>query len=113
MSTPEFNIVNALRRNSIRLPQRDQYKFVKQILQTVYTKTYGCRSYELVYRCELSWPQFTHSRDLLFGQKLLISFNLGPNQRYEITDRGLRLLQLFTEIVDDLRPILEKIAKQL
>jgi DNA-binding PadR family transcriptional regulator len=36
---------------------------------------------------------------------LLISSNIGPNQRYEITDRGLRYLQLFAEIEDDLTPI--------
>jgi predicted transcriptional regulator len=93
-----------MRRSRSRQPHRAQYEIVKQILQTVYTKTDGCRSFELAYRCKLSWPQFTHYRDLLFNQKLLISSNIGPNQRYEITDRGLRYLQLITEMENDLMP---------
>lgn len=93
------------RRGALRQPHRDQYEIVKQILQTVYTKTDGCRSFELAYRCRLSWPQFTRYRDLLFNQKLLISTNVGSNQHYEITDSGLRCLQLFAEIEDDLRTV--------
>ena len=93
------------RRGALRQPHRDQYEIVKQILQTVYTKTDGCRSFELAYRCKLSWPQFTRYRDLLFNQKLLILANIGSNQHYEITDSGLRYLQLFAEIEDDLRSI--------
>jgi|SRR5919106_6020816 predicted transcriptional regulator len=89
---------------NIRQPHRDHYEIVKQILQTVYTKTDGCRSFELAYRCKLSWAQFTFYRDLLFNQNLLILSNIGPNQRYEITGNGLRYLTLFKEIEDDLRP---------
>jgi predicted transcriptional regulator len=93
-----------MRRIRIRQPHRDQYEIVKEILQTIYTKANGCRSFELAYRCNLSWPQFTRYRDLLFNQKLLILSDFGPNQRYEITDRGLRYLQLFAQIENDLWP---------
>ena len=92
-------------RGAVRHPPRDQYEIVKQILQTVYTKTNGCRSFELAYRCKLSWPQFTRYRELLFNQKLLISTNVGSNQHYKITDSGLRCLQLFAEIEDDLMTV--------
>ena len=42
------------RERKLRQPHRDQYEIIKQILQTVYTKKNGCRSFELTYRCELS-----------------------------------------------------------
>lgn len=90
---------------TIRQPHRDYYGIIKQILQTVCTKAEGCKSFELAFRCELTWDQFTRYRDLLYNQKLLISSKTGHNQRYEITAKGVRFLEIFAEIEDDLKSI--------
>ena|SRR5262245_6443942 len=88
----------------IRQSHRDYYEIINHILQNVYTKAGGCRPSELAYRCELPWQQFRSYRDLLINHNLLmISFNSGPNQHYEITPKGERFLQLFAEIEDDLK----------
>ena len=94
----------------IKQPHRDHYEIIKQILQTVYTKAGGCKSFELAYLCQLTWPQFIQYRDLLISNKLLIPSNTEPTQRYEITPKGQRFLQLFQEIEDDLQP--EAITQQ-
>jgi len=39
------------------------------------------------------------------AQNLMISSNVGEDMCYEISDKGLRYLQLFEEMEDDLRPI--------
>ena len=39
---------------------------------------------------------------------LRISKDGGPHQRYEITPKGLRYLQVFAEIEDDLRPVVSR-----
>jgi predicted transcriptional regulator len=91
------------REKKLRQPHREYYEIVKQILQIVYTKADGySKSFELAFRCQLTWDQFTRYRDLLFKQKLLISSNTGPSQHYEITDKGLRYLHIFAEIEENL-----------
>jgi predicted transcriptional regulator len=91
-----------MHQNRIRQPHRDYYEIIKQILQAVYTKAEGCRSFELAFRCELTWDQFKRYRDVLLTQKLLILSNSGPNEHYEITPRGERYLPLFGEIEGEL-----------
>lgn len=92
-------------RASLRQPHRDYYKIIKKILQTVETRIGGYRSFELAFRCELTWEQFKNYRDLLINNKLLISSNIGSLQHYEITEKGLRYLKVFAEIEDDLGPL--------
>jgi predicted transcriptional regulator len=57
-----------------------------------------------VYRCEITWAQFREFRDILLHNKLLNSFDTRSFSHYKITDMGLRYLQLFSEIEDDLKP---------
>jgi predicted transcriptional regulator len=90
----------------IRQPHRDHYEIIRQILQTVYTKAGGCKSTEIAYRCELAWLQFTPYRDILLSNNLLILSNAEPSQRYEITTKGERFLNMFAELEDDLRPVM-------
>jgi len=86
---------------------RHTHEIIKQILQTVYLRTRGdhyCRPLEIVYRCEITWAQFREFRDILLHNKLLNSFDTRSFSHYKITDMGLRYLQLFSEIEDDLKP---------
>jgi predicted transcriptional regulator len=58
-----------------------------------------------VYRCELTWAQFRHFRDLLLSRKLLTLSDTEAFSHYKITDKGLQYLQLFSKIEDYLEPI--------
>jgi predicted transcriptional regulator len=97
---------DGISRLRLRQPHRDYYEIIKVILQNVYSRMGGggCKPFELAYRCELTWNQFRDYRDLLISRRLLIPSNSETNHRYEITPKGERYLQLFTEIEDDLRP---------
>lgn len=92
-------------RRILRQLHRDHYEIVKQILQNVYTEAGGCRPSELAYGCELTCQQFRKYRDLLISRELLIPSDKRSIQRYEITPKGERFLQIFAEIEDDLRPL--------
>lgn len=89
---------------TIRQPHRDHYEIIKQILQTVHTRTGGYKSFELPFRCELTWPQFLRYRDMLVRNKLLIPSHTGRTELYEIPDKGMRFLKVLAEIEDNLRP---------
>ena len=87
---------------------RHTHEIIKQILHTVHSrarKGHYCRPLEIVYRCELTWAQFRQYRDLLLSRKLLTSPDTKDFSHYKITDKGLRYLQLFSEIEDYLDPI--------
>src|ERR687897_3335560 len=84
---------------------RHTHEVIKQILQTIYSRTrkgHYCRPLEIVYRCDLTWAQFREYRDILLHNKLLISSGTRSFSHYKITDKGLRYLQIFSEIEDDL-----------
>jgi predicted transcriptional regulator len=95
-----------------RYHQQQQYyryshEIIKLILETVYSRTRKgpyCRSLEIANRCEITWAQFKQFRDLLLHHKLLISFDTKSFSHYKITEKGLRYLQLFSEIEDYLEP---------
>jgi predicted transcriptional regulator len=92
-------------RRSLRQPHRDYYEIIKVILQNVYSKIGGCKPFEVAYRCQLNWPQFTYYRDILLRNKLLIPSNGVSIQCYEITPKGERYLHLFAELENGLRPL--------
>jgi predicted transcriptional regulator len=90
-------------------PQLHRYshEIIKEILQTVYSKTRKgrfCRPFEIACRCELTWAQLKQFRDRLLLDELLISFDNISFSHYKITEKGLRYLQLFNEIEDFLEP---------
>jgi predicted transcriptional regulator len=83
---------------------------IKEILLTVHSRTrkgYYCRPLQIVYRCELTWAQFAHYRELLLRRKLLVSSDTKPYSHYKITDKGLRYLQLLGEIENYLEPVVD------
>lgn len=97
--------MNSPTSGGIRQIHHDNYEIMKQILQIVYSKTNGCRKFELAYRCQLTWPQLVHYRELLLGCELLTPSDKGSAQYYEISPKGLRYLQLLTEIEADMRQV--------
>jgi predicted transcriptional regulator len=73
-------------------PHRHTHEIIKQILQTVYSRTrkdHYCKSLDIAYGCELTWAQFRQYRDLLLGRKLLTSPDTKDFSHYKITDKGL------------------------
>jgi hypothetical protein len=77
------------RRRSLRHQQsyRDSNDIIKEILLTVHSRTrkgYYCRPLQLAYRCQLTWPQFTHYRELLLRCKLLVSSDKWSIQRVSL-----------------------------
>src|ERR671918_412378 len=71
---------------------RHTHEIIKQILQTVYSRTrkdHYCKSLDIAYGCELTWAQFRQYRDLLLGRKLLTSPDTKDFSHYKITDKGL------------------------
>jgi predicted transcriptional regulator len=87
---------------------RHTHEIIKQILQTVHSRTrkgHYCKSLDIAYGCELTWAQFRQYRDLLLGRKLLTSPDTKAFSHYKITDKGLQYLQLFSEIEDNLEPV--------
>jgi predicted transcriptional regulator len=95
-----------MRRNGTRQPDRDYYEIIKQILQNVYSMAEGCnKPFEIAYRCQLDLQLFLYYRNMLLSRNLLlISSNRNVhNQHYKITDKGIRYLQLFSAMEDDLK----------
>jgi predicted transcriptional regulator len=89
----------------LQQPHREQYEIIQQLLLTAYSKVEGCKQIELAYENQLNWLRFTYYRDFLISSELLIpSGNAEATRHYEITRKGERYLQVFTEIEDDLRP---------
>jgi predicted transcriptional regulator len=89
----------------LQQPHREQYEIIQQLLLTAYSKVDGCKQIELAYENQLNWPRFAYYRDFLISNELLTpSGNSAATQYYEITRKGERYLQVFTEIEDDLRP---------
>jgi predicted transcriptional regulator len=89
----------------LQQPHREQYEIIQQLLLTAYSKVEGCKQIELAYENQLNWPRFTYYRDFLISSELLTpSDNAEATQHCEITPKGERYLQVFTEIQDDLRP---------
>lgn len=85
---------------------RDRHDIIKQIFQIVNSRNRGnIKSFELAYKCNLTWPQFREYRALLLRNDLLSipSTYHGYAQSYKITPRGIRCLELIEEIEDYLR----------
>src|SRR5919106_1338 len=73
-------------------PHRHTHEIIKQILQTVYSRTrkgHYCKSLDIAYGCELTWAQFRQYRDLLLGRNLLTSPDTKAFSHYKITDEGV------------------------
>jgi predicted transcriptional regulator len=88
----------------LQQPHREQYEIIQQLLLTAYSKVEGCTQIELAYENQLNWPRFTYYRDFLISSELLVPSGNAATQHYEITPKGERYLQVFTEMEDDLRP---------
>ena len=85
---------------------RSSYEIIKQMFQSVNTKKYGnVKSFELVYRCNLTWPQFNVYKALLIRREFLLITSIihGHAQRYNRIQRN-KIFGLFEEIENYLLP---------
>jgi predicted transcriptional regulator len=91
------------------MPQRDHHDIVKDILKIVYTTQPLFRTLRsqtsIGHGAKLTHPQTVKYLENLVGIRLLILTDFKPYPFYELTKKGYRCLQLFSEIEDDLRPV--------
>jgi predicted transcriptional regulator len=97
-------------RRTLRQPYRDRYKIARDILSLLPSSNSKSASLRRSVKTSigdfacLSQGMTTNYFRLMVKQDLLrYSEGAGPYSTYEITERGLRYLQLFAEIEDDLR----------
>jgi predicted transcriptional regulator len=95
----------------LRQPHREKYEIVKDILSLLLapdSKSVICRrSSKRSIGDATGLPHgitVKYLRSLANQDLLRISQESGPYAIYEITEKGLRYLQIFAEIEDDLRP---------
>jgi predicted transcriptional regulator len=93
---------------------REHYKIVADILKAVQSgpqiyyngeRKSLCKLYHITCGASIPWSNVRKYLELMTVQNLLISSYVGEDMCYEISDKGLRYLQLFEEMEDDLRPI--------
>lgn len=96
----------------LRQPHREKYEIAKDVLSLLLVsnsksvisrrsaKTSIGDAAGLSHRMTVKYLRSLADQDLLH-----ISQDSGPYANYEITEKGLRYLQLFGELEDDLRPV--------
>ena len=90
------------------MPQRDSYDIIKRILSIVASAKPLYRNQlnqtRIGYEANLTHPQTVKYLRMLVNLQLLILTEFKPFSYYELTKRGHRCLQLFSEVDDDLKP---------
>jgi predicted transcriptional regulator len=99
-------------RNPRREPHRGEYEIINEILKTVSSfhissnpNRNKCKSIDIVYSCCLTWHQFQVYRNHLLGLNLLDSMQIDGKLFYEITEKVLEYLRLFSELQAAMEPI--------
>lgn len=94
------------------MPQRDHHDIVKDILEIVYTTQPLFRTWRsqtsIGHDAKLTHPQTVKYLEGLIDIGLLMLTDFRPYPYYELTKKGRRCLQLFSEIEDDLRPVVHE-----
>jgi len=94
------------------MPQRDRHDIVKDILKIVCATQPLFRTWRsqtsIGHDARLTHPQTVKYLEGLVGIGLLILTDSKPYPYYEMTRKGHRCLQLFSEIEDDLHPIVNE-----
>ena len=94
------------------MSQRNRYDIVKGVLEIVYDSEPVYRNQMnhimIGYEANLTHPQAVKYLRMLAELGLLVLTDFKPFPYYEMTQRGRRSLQLFSELEDDLRPVLPK-----
>jgi predicted transcriptional regulator len=89
--------------------QRDQHDILKDILRIVCDVRPLYRNQmnqtRIGYEVGLTHPQTVKYLQILVNLRLLVMSNVKPFPYYEITKKGRRCLQLFSDMDDDLRAI--------
>jgi predicted transcriptional regulator len=98
--------------NRRREPHRGEYEIINEILNIVsYSNSISgldrkrCKPIDIVYGCCLTWHQFKVYLNQLIRLNLLNSTQTDGHQFYEITDKGLKYVQLFYELQAEMKPL--------
>ena len=100
--------------NRRREPHRGEYEIINEILKIVsYSDSTSspdrkrCKPIDIVYGCCLTWHQFQLYRNQLMRLNLINSIQTDGHQFYEITEKGLKYLQLFSELQAEMKPLVD------
>ena len=100
--------------NRRREPHRGEYEIINEILKIVsYSDSTSspdrkrCKPIDIVYGCCLTWHQFQLYRNQLMRLNLINSIQTNGHQFYEITEKGLKYLQLFSELQAEMKPLVD------
>jgi len=92
-----------------KMPQRDRYDIIKDILEIVYDTEplywNQMNQTRIGYNANLTHPQTVKYLRMLVSQGLLVLTDFKLYSYHEITKKGRRCLQLFGELENDLRPV--------
>jgi predicted transcriptional regulator len=95
-----------------RGPHRSEYEIINEILKTVFSSNPNsssdrrrCKPIDIVYSCCLTWLQFQVYRSFLLKLNLLNSIQTNGHQSYEITEKGLEYLRVFSELQAEMKSL--------
>jgi predicted transcriptional regulator len=92
-----------------KMPQRDRYDILRSILEIIYNGNVEPRFRNNMNKTRvgrlagLTFFQTTKYLKVLVGIGLLATIDYRPHSYYEITEKGYRCLELFSEIDADLK----------
>ena len=97
-----------------REPHRGEYEIINEILKIISSSDTisspdrkRCKPIDIVYGCCLTWHQFQMYRNQLLRLNLLNSIHIDGHQIYEIPERGLEYLRVFSELQEELKPLID------
>ncbi len=107
-------VIQKHERNRHREPHRGEYEIINEILKTVFSFNINsspnrrrCKPIDIVYGCCLTWHQFQTYRNLLLKLHLLNIMETNGHQFYEITERGLEYLRVFSELQAEMKSLVD------
>ena len=100
-------VIQKHERNRHREPHRGEYEIINEILINSSPNRRRCKPIDIVYGCCLTWHQFQAYRNLLLKLHLLNSMETNGHQFYEITERGLEYLRVFSELQAEMKSLVD------
>jgi predicted transcriptional regulator len=109
--------VEVIQRNAkkrCRGPHRSKYEIINEILKSVFSSKPSvssdrrrCKPIDIAYDCCLTWLQFQVYRSFLLKLNLLNSIKANGHQSYEITEKGLEYLRVFSELQAEMKSLID------
>ena len=95
-----------------RGPHRSEYEIINEILKTVFSSNPSsssdqrrCKPIDIVYNCMSYMASVSGLSKLLLKLNLLNSIQTNGHQSYEITEKGLEYLRVFSELQAEMKSL--------